>query len=598
MLNRFKPIRRRWRRFRHNLPFYISRLRLRLATVDNVPQLAALGLLVGLLAGGVIIGFRGLIDVAQSLFLGGDSAESYSSLSSLQRVALPTLAGLIIGVVWHYLPVPARQVGVVHVLERLAYHQARLPILNAVVQFFAAGLAIISGHSVGREGPGIHLGATSGSQLGQWLGLPNNSTRTLVACGVAAAIAAGFNTPLAGVIFAMEVVMMEYTITGFTPVILSSVSATALTRWVYGASPAFVVPALTMGSILELPIVLGLGVGIGILAALFVRIIERTQHYSSRLPIWSRPTLAGLIVGLGALAFPQIMGIGYDTVSGALLSEMGLGVLVGIAIVKLLATSISIGLGMPGGIIGPTLVIGATAGGAIGLVAAEVLPGNVASHGFYAMVGMGAMMGATLHAPLAALMALLELTANPNIILPGMLAVIGAGLVSGELFKCKPVYLALLQSLGLDYRNDPMAQSLRRIGVVKVMNTQFVTAPQLLGLEEARKIIKTKPEWIVVRGEHGPQALLPAADLARQLQGPNDDIETNNVDVVKLIDLLEIPAVRQDLTRSHVQASLQDALDTLNQNKVDALYITHGARSHTPRIYGVLTRKDIEQAYS
>ncbi|NOZ09895.1 MAG: chloride channel protein [Gammaproteobacteria bacterium] len=580
------------------MPFYISKLRLRLATVDNVPQLAALGLLVGLLAGGVIIGFRGLIDVAQSLFLNGDGTGSYASLPGIQRVALPTLAGLVIGLVWHFLPASARQVGVTHVLGRLAYHQARLPVLNAVIQFFAAGLAIVSGHSVGREGPGIHLGATSGSQLGQWLGLPSNSTRTLVACGVAAAIAAGFNTPLAGVIFAMEVVMMEYTITGFAPVILSSVSATALTRWVYGASPAFAVPALTMGSVLELPVVLGLGVGIGILAALFVRTVERSHHYSSYLPIWLRPTLAGLIVGLCALAFPQIMGVGYDTVSGALLGEMGLGALAGIAIVKLLTTSISIGLGVPGGLIGPTLVIGATAGGAIGLIAAEVLPGNVAPYGFYAMIGMGAMMGATLHAPLAALMALLELTANPNIILPGMLAVIGAGLVNGELFKCKPIYLTLLQSLGLDYRNDPVAQSLRRIGVVKVMNTQFTTAPQLLGLEEAKKIIKTKPEWIVVRGEHGPQSLLPAADLARQLQNPNNAIAAGNDKVVGLLDLLEIPAARQDLAHSHIQASLQDALDTLNQNKVDALYITHKAHSRTPRIYGVLTRKDIEQAYS
>jgi CIC family chloride channel protein len=382
---------------------------------------------------------------------------------------------------------------------------------------------------------------------------------------------------------------MEYTFTGFAPVILAAVSATVLTRSVFGAAPAFTVPALDMGSITELPVVVVMGVVIGALATLFVRTLQGSSHLSRRLPPWLRTTAGGLAVGVCALVYPQVMGVGYDTVNQALLGQFGLALLAGVTIVKLAATAVGLGCGLPGGLIGPTLFIGATAGGAVGLIAAATVPGEVASPGFYATVGMGAMMAATLHAPLAALMAMLELTANPNIILPGMLAVIAATLVNSELFKQAPVYLVMIRALGLDYRNDPLAQSLRRIGVTRVMDTRFVTAPRNLSRADADARLKKKPQWIIVEETDEPAALLSPGDLARYLGDHGEASDT--------IDLLEIPAQRLELTAVHLQASLQEALEALRKNQAEALYVTHKTRDRKRRIYGVLTAHDIERSY-
>jgi len=240
-------------------------------------------------------------------------------LSATLRFGLPAIGGLVIGLIFQYLShTGGVQVGVVHVLERLSYYQGHLPFRNSILQFFGAAISIISGHSVGREGPSIHLGSASGSLLGQWLHLPNNSIQTLVACGAAAGIAASFNTPLAGVIFSMEVIMMEYTISGFTPVILSAVSATAVTRFVFGAGSAFSLPSLQLASLFELPYLLIMGLVIGTLAAAFISSLKWFTEVSKEIAIWKRMTLAGILTGLCALVVPEIMGIGYDTVNQAM----------------------------------------------------------------------------------------------------------------------------------------------------------------------------------------------------------------------------------------------------------------------------------------
>lgn len=482
-----------------------------------------------------------------------------------------------------------------------------MPWRNAVAQFIGATCSIASGHSVGREGPSVHLGAVNGSLLGEWLGLPNNSIRTLVACGVAAAIAASFNTPLAGVIFAMEVVMMEYTLSGFTPVILAAVSSTAVTRLVYGAAPAFTVPALQMGSVFELPYVLMVGIAMGVVAAAFIYLLQRFSGLLTNMAFWQRTTLAGLLTGLCALIAPGIMGIGYDTVNAALLGELGLWIMVGIVVFKLIATSACIGWGLPGGLIGPTLVIGATAGGIMGILANTLFPGEVASHGFYAMIGMGAMMAATLQAPLTALLTMLELTANPNILLPGMLAVVAADLICSELFKKDSIFIMMVRARGLDYRNDPVAQSLRRIGVTRVMNRNFVCAQRHITLAEAKALLEDTPQWIIVTQEDG-RALLPAADLVRHLYEDNlqenetmpetDNPETNNPDKTDdLIDLLEFPAKRKQLASVHLRATLQEALDGLNSSQAEVLCVINEDKTGTQNIYGIITRQDIEENY-
>jgi H+/Cl- antiporter ClcA len=566
----------------------LENLRLRLSSFDALPQLALLGLLSGSLAGGVTIAFRLMIESAQASLLPGGQPENYEGLTLVARFLAATSGGLTVGLALQLMHPNTRRVGVVHVMERLAYHQGHLPLANALVQFFAGAASIICGHSVGREGPGVHLGAASGSLLGQWLHLPNNSIRTLVACGVAASIGASFNTPLAGVIFAMEVVMMEYTLAGFAPVILAAVSATSLSRLVFGSDPAFIIPALTLASLTELPYVLLLGLTLGALAAAFIQLLQLFVQFSGAYPIWSRCLAGGALVGLCALAVPEVMGIGYDTVNGALTGNYGIAFLLGVTLMKLFATAASVGCGLPGGLIGPCFIIGSTAGGVMGLLAQLWFPGNIASPGFYALIGMGTMMGATLQAPLAALTAMLELTANPNIILPGMLALITAGLVSKEVFDKDSVFLHLIRTQGLDYRNDPVMQALRRTGVGHTMDRSFVVFGQHVQRDEITQALQGKPRWILVKEDNRGVALLPAADLVRHLQehqGPTS------------VDLLAIPAERLALAPIHIQATLQQAVETLADSGIDALYVTRTTAPGIERVYGVLTRADIDRGY-
>ncbi|MGD8311874.1 MAG: chloride channel protein [Gammaproteobacteria bacterium] len=575
--------------FKQHWNQWLDNLGLRVSSLDALPQLAMLAIPVGLLSGGVIVAFRLLIESAQGLLLPETGSENYEALGLVSRVLLPALGGLVIGIVWQYLKDETRHVGVVHVMERLAFHQGRLPLRNAVAQFFGAALSIICGHSVGREGPSVHLGAASGSQLGQWLRLPNNSNRTLAGCGIAAAIAASFNTPLAGVIFAMEVVMMEYSLVSFMPVILSAVIATTLTQAVFGDMTVFSIPGVQLGSLLELPYVILMGISLGCLAAVFTHLLHRTTLLAGNRPVWLRCTLGGLAVGLVAALVPEVMGIGYDTVNGALLGQLGLLTLLSVTAAKLLATALGLGLGLPGGLIGPTLVIGATAGGAMGIMADAWLPGDLASPAFYALIGLGTMMGATLQAPLAALTAMLELTANPHIILPGMLALTAGGLISRDVFGKESVYLVLLRARGLDYRDNPLTRALRRIGVAGVMQRSLETLPQVIDRGRGMTVLANEPEWLLITDGNTPVSLMPAADLARYLQ-ENTTAGT--------IDLADIPAERQEVAAVDFQATLLEALATLESAGVDALYVTRRTVPGIERVYGILTRNAIKRSYT
>jgi CIC family chloride channel protein len=562
-----------------------ERFHMRMAMMDKLSHLAGLSLIVGLLSAAVIILFRLLVEWIQLGFL--DDPENYEGLAWYWRLLLPIAGGLLIGLLFHAVDKKYRAVGVVHAMERLAYHQANLPTGNAIMQFLGAAICIIFGQSVGREGPAIHLGAASGSHLGRWLHLPNNSTRTLVACGVAAAIAASFNTPLAGVIFSMEVVLMEYTLAGFIPVILASVSATSLSRVVFGPDPAFTVPALQLGSLGELPYVLLCGLIIGCLAALFIHALQFFSRQQTELPLWQRTGLAGIIVGLCAVLIPQVMSLGYDTVNAAMLGELGIGLLLAITFFKLLATTAGLGFGLPGGLIGPTLVIGACTGTACGLLASVITPHATSGPALYAMIGMGAMMGATLQAPLAALTALLELTANPHIILPGMLAIVSAGLVSSQLFNKESVFIMLMRARGMDYHESPVAQTLRRAGIANAMDRDFVSCSPILGCDAAQALLKNHPHWLVAQQQDEPPIVLPAADLMRNFEGQTEGE----------IDLAEIPAARRQTITIDLRATLQEGLESLQQHHADALLVVD---THTPgseQVFGIVTREDIEQHY-
>ena len=569
----------------------LENLRLKLAHAEALPLLIILGIFTGLFAGGIIICFRLLVETVQSEFLAEGNPENYEALSMAMRFVLPFAGAVLIGVMFHWLfkgPIP---VGIVHVLERLTYHQGQLPVRNFIAQFLTAAISIISGHSVGREGPGVHLGAAGGSFLGQWLKLPNNTLRILVACGAAASIAASFNTPIAGVIFAMEVIVMEYTIAGFAPIIISAVSATILTQAVFSDDAIFSsVSALRLSTLSELSALLVMGVFIGALAALFNWLLKITTIKTKSLTFMTRMVIAGAITGVIAMGVPQVMGIGYDTVNLAMSGELAIGILVIIVLAKIVATTIGLGLGLPGGLIGPTLIVGAAAGEIVGIIMQTITGGDATFAGFYAMLGMAAMMGATLQAPLAALMALLELTVNTNVILPGMMVVIIAGVTSSHLFKQQGIFIMLLKERGLDFSNSPIAQSLRRVGVSSVMSRSLTQQEHLLNRARAKELLDGKPDWIVIEKENKPVAIMPSAELATFLS-MNEEAEE--------INLLEIPGQRYDSGLIQVRDTLQVALEKMDDKQLDVLYVGQqpASESERMRVEGVVTRHMVETQY-
>jgi CIC family chloride channel protein len=564
----------------------LESFRLRVSRTDSIPELCLLGVLSGVLAAAVIITFRSLIEIAQGTFL--PHYYDYESLGLVSRFALPVAGGAALGLLFLAVPGHMRRVGVTHIIERLDYHQGRLPWGNAAVQFAGGAVALICGHSIGREGPSIHLGAASCNVPAQWLGLPNNALRVVGTCGAAAGIAATFSTPLAGVAFAMEVLMMESTVSAFAPVILATVSATTLTRFAFGEDLAFSVPPLNLGSMAELPLILLMGMAMGGVAAGFIRLLRLFYQRGQVLPLWLRPMAAGALVGLIGLAVPEVMGIGYDTVDEALRGNLAISLMAAMVLVKVVATAAAVGLGVPGGLIGPSLVIGAMGGGLSGEIAQHFGLFPDASVGFHVMLGMGAMMAGALQAPLAALLAILELTDNPNIIFPGMLAVITATLTSGWLHGRESVFQALLRAMGVDYRNDWIARGLRQVGVAAVMNRSFVQLPTRVERPLAEQALADKPRWLLLHRDDAPALLMPAVDLVRNLQEQPDAAE---------LDLLAMPADRLTTASIDFQASLQEAQEAMHRSGAEALCVTRLTVPGLPRIYGVLTRDDILSGY-
>jgi H+/Cl- antiporter ClcA len=587
----------------------VERFRLRLAHTDALVGACLLAVLGGLLTGVVIVAFRLITE--RSLVWAGllPDIERFEALSRGWRIGLASGGGLLIGLLFQMMPAAARQVGPVHVMARLASHGGRMPWVNAVLQFVGGAISIIAGHSVGREGPVIHVGAASASLLGQWMRVPNNSIRTLVACGVAASIAASFNTPIAGVVFAMEVVMFEYTLSGFAPVILAAVGATSVSRLVFGPDPAFAVPAVRLVSLLELPWVVLVGLVIGCFAAAYVHGIGLVERHTVRAPLWLRTTAAGVLTGLCALAAPEVMGLGYDTVQMAMLGQIGLATLILIAVFKLAATIACGGLGLPGGMIGPMVVIGATAGGALGVVGHALMPASSAAPAFYAMLGVAAMMAASLQAPLAGLMAILELTGNPNTLLPGMVAVITAFLMSRVVFRQEPLFVSLLHLRGVDHRIRPVLQALERTGVAAVMSRRYVVVDG--GALDLPRLLAGSPEWVVVADGRDIGAVWSAAELASRAASAATVAEAAAVaDAGKAAEhvggdaagagaaaAIEVPFAAPDAPRFAtvpLYATLGEALALMDKAGADVAVVTTAAIAQRHRLYGVISRRQIE----
>nr|WP_286701662.1 chloride channel protein [Halomonas sp. UBA1491] len=576
--------------------FTLESFRRQLANVDALPQLCVLGLVSGVITGAVMVAFRLLLEAGAMLYMPEGDPEAFEGLSPWLRALLPIIAVTLIGLLLYRQRSAARKLGVSHVIERLTYHQGRFPLRNWLNQWWVGVVSVLGGLSAGREGPAIHLGAAASSGLGLKLRLPNNSLRVLVACGTAAGISASFNTPIAGVIFAMEVVMMEYTLMSFMPVILASTMGALVAQVMYGNAPAFRIPEVALGSLMNLPWIIIIGLVIGLMAGIFIH-ISRSQRLQ-QLPLWIRLGAVGVATGALAWWFPEIQGIGYDSVAAALNNQLAINVLLALMVAKLLITAITVAGGVPIGIIGPVLVAGAATGALGGMLGGWLWPEKAADPGIYAMLGMAAMMGAVLQAPLAALMALLELTHTPTIMLPGMLVVVVACLTSRQLTGCEGFFISSVR-YGLHPLQQPLMQALSRVSVPAVMERQLVRTERMVTLNQARRLLEANPMWLVIErsSEDKPVLGLKAAELARWLLEHDEALDGEVPPEDELIDLLEIPGQRLEMAPIGLQATLSEAFLKLQDSALGALYVVHGYRPKQQRISGIITRGAIERYY-
>lgn len=583
-----------------------TKFRHRLADFDALPQLTLLGMLIGLAAGGLIVLFRFAIEIPLAYMLSNNN-ENFEGLDPVWRFSLPLLGAFIIATGLHYLKDKDRNVSIGHVLERLHNFQGRMPVTNLIVQFIGGAISLITGQSVGREGPAVHLGASLSSLIGQWLKLPNNSLSTLIGCGVAAAIAASFNTPVAGVIFAMEVVLMSYTIIGFIPIMMASVCGALVARATFGTELFFTVENAELNGLIEIPFMVAAGLVVALFATLYMRLqlgFNRFTHY----PIFLRVMAAGLLTSLIGLFFPEILGLGYDTINMSLEGKLSFSLLLAIALAKILTTSFSISMGIPGGLIGPQLFIGACIGGMIGIIGSALFPDHITNSAIYVLLGMAAMMGAVLNAPLAALMAVLELTYSPGIIFPSMLIIVIACVVTRQLYNCDGIFVEQLNLIGTKLESGPLQQMLGNIGVRSAMKAAFTESPEEISLKKAKQILLNNPLWIIIKTEK-EQTLLRAADLAiavtayeeAQKEGAKEKIpeqSASNTSNNTLFDLLEIPAQRFNLAPITELSSLFEAKKILDKKPGSALFVTPQIQTTPePKILGIITQETISNYY-
>lgn len=561
-----------------------KRIFLRLAANRSLALLSVLGLIVGTLVGLLMVGFEAVITWSHTVITNGGTVrpDDFSAMPALNRFLAPIGGGLFIALVLVRAKAQERLSGIAHVINQLSHHDSMLPSRNAIFQFWGACMALASGMSVGREGPAIHLGAALAGYGGRRGLLPANATRILVACGTAAAVAASFNTPLAGVVLAMEVILMEYSIAGFAPIILAAVGATTVAQVFHGTLPTFAVPDIELASLTELPWLVFVGVVLGCMSRALGTFIDRVTAAVSNWSLYAKLSFAGLVCGGFGFFVPEVMGVGYTTVDKTLIGDYTLGFILILLILKLVASSIAIAMGVPGGIIGPTIVTGVLAGAALGYIGRSFGLDEVSPIAFYALLGMGAMMGATLHAPLAALTAMLELTSNPNVILPGMLVVIVAYLTNRVGFNGQSIFLRILERQGEPWEPDPREQAMQQTAVATTLDDNAIALDATMSVGH---LVEAAAEYhlIVVPSIN---CLYSGADLLEWQQHNMPDYADD-----AMIDIAATGVRNKHCLPIRAGASVYSAYVQLSRGETQSFYVVWPAEfnnANTPTILGVL----------
>src|SRR5574337_615079 len=413
------------------------RRRLQLKTGDlltrlTLPQPTSLVLVavsIGVATGLGSVGFIQLLKGCTAWFFDG-GRWVVPGLGRYYVLLLPPIGGLIVGPLIVHFAREARGHGVPEVMTALVLRGGRIRRRVALVKILASAITIGSGGSAGREGPMIQIGSSIGSSVAQWLRMPTERVRTLVACGAAGGVAATFNAPIAGAMFALEVLLGQFT-ADFSLVVLSAFAAAVVSRAMLGDFPAFAIPPWGLISEKELLFYPLLGVFSGLAAIAFVKILYAfEEHFArSRLPEFLQPAVGGLAVGGIGLFLPQVFGTGLPTMGQLLVMQVPVGTILADRKSTRLNSSFTLGSGGSGGVFAPCLFIGGLVGGAFGALVHSLFPAFTASYGAYALVGMSATFGAAAQAPITSILILFEMTDDYRIILPLMSTTIVAVLL-------------------------------------------------------------------------------------------------------------------------------------------------------------------------
>ena len=543
----------------------------------------------GFLVGVAAVAFKWLILGVYDLFYNRAVSVDFDSWS-ITLLWIPLIlafGGLLVGLLNHYFNPNDEDASVAEAMKWAAIDQGRVP--SRVIWFrpLASALTIGSGGSGGREGPIVQIGAAIGSFVGRRIRASSERIRLMTGCGAAAAIAAAFNAPLGGIIFSIELILGDFNIKVFSPLIFSSVIATVTARYMEGDVPVFDLPTYSMNSTWEIIFFMVVGLAGGLLAALFYKSYFASHNLVKKLKIHPilLPVLGGLLVGVIGIFFPDVLGNGYASMDKVLTGKMAWSLALLLVFVKILATSITLGSKGSGGIFAPALFIGTMAGGVIGVGFSLLFPDITGPSGVYALVGMGAVMSAVAYMPLTMILMVFELTNNYQVIAPIMVACISSTFVYSY-FVPNSIYAEKLRRRGITLWSGRESSIMSGIKVKDVMTKDFETIPENLPFKKIRILIsRSKELYFPTVDEKGRMTgILTVQDIREFMfeSGLEDIVVAKELATENVITLFQ-------------DENLNDALEKFDIKDLDELPVV--SRSNEKKILGVLRRKDLLTAY-
>ncbi|MBW8056524.1 MAG: chloride channel protein [candidate division NC10 bacterium] len=567
-------------------PGTLRRTLLDLTYHPRIPEgvyLTVVSILVGLATGVGSVTFIKLLQYTTHFFF-ETGRGALTLLGEYYVILLPAIGGLIVGPLIYRFAQEAKGHGVPEVMTAMAVKGGRIRKRVAFAKIVTSALTIGSGGSAGREGPMIQIGAGIGSTVGQFLKMSDERIKTLVACGAAGGIAATFNAPIAGAMFALEIFMGQVSL-DFSLVILSSVSSAIVSRAMLGDFPSFTVPAYGLLSAKEMPLYLLLGVLAGLAAVAFVRVLYwfEDRFDSWRFPAYLMPAVGGLLVGVMGFFLPQIFGTGFPAIEDALNGRTSLALLAILIFAKMLATPLTLASGGSGGVFAPALFVGAMLGGAYGHIVHGLFPSFTAGAGAYALVGMGAVFGGAAQAPITAIIIIFEMTGDYRIILPIMTSTVISVLIYNVLNK-ETIYTLKLVKRGIRFRAGRDVDVMASIPVREALTDRLFWLPEEVTVEGfLQRSAEEQHEWFPVLNQSGElTGVVTAQDVQKALDNGDLQAKVGELATKDLITVTPDNSLHDVLVRFHVRdLGHLPVVDPDNPKKLVGII----SRSHVIRAY-------------